>query len=143
MLPSRSSTELAADQHIAGAEAHLAFGDSLRAAAGADPGAVEDPTVVGWAITALFYCAVHAVRAYLVAAKGVRVSAHEDMKRYLADYPELRKTSSAYSTLKQESESARYYLNSNFRWKDYDELRKDAARVLATWKPKVVESRTK
>lgn len=129
--PSSASRDLTAQQHLAGAEANLAFATQLRTAGAADW------IVVGWAITALFYSAVHALRAYLLARHGVRVAAHEDMRRLLEAHPELRRTHTAYNHLKQQSESARYYLNPAFTWADYDLLRKDADRVLVTWRPLV------
>lgn len=116
---------------MAGAEANLVFAAGLRAAA------VQDHVVIGWAITALFYSSVHAVRAYLLARHDVRVAAHEDMRSLLQKHPELKKTHTAYYHLKQQSESARYYLNQAFTWSDYDSLRRDAERVLATWRPLV------
>lgn len=133
MAPSPSSTnqELTAQQHWAGAEANLVFAGKLRSAE------AQDYVVVGWAITALFYSAVHAVRAYLLAHHGVRVVAHEDMRRMLESHPELRRTHTSYNHLKQQSESARYYLNQSFTWADYDKLLKDAERVLSTWRSHV------
>ena len=128
------SNELTAVQHLEGAKAHLAFADAL-AAAGATT--TEDPVAVGWAITALFYSAVHCVRAYLVSAKKAKVVSHEDFRRLEREFPELNASRAPYQTLKQQSESARYYLNKNFTWADYQKLRRDAARVLNTWEPRV------
>jgi hypothetical protein len=132
--PSSASKELTALQHLAGAKANLAFAGGLRTAQ------ATDSVVVGWAITALFYSAVHAVRAYLLARHGVRVAAHEDMRSLLQLHPELRRTHTAYNHLKQQSESARYYLNPAFTWSDYDSLLKDAERILTTWGPHVKDA---
>lgn len=129
------SPELTAERHLEGARCNIAYADSLRDAHVSD--AEVDPMVVGWAITALFYAAVHAVRAYLRHAKGVVVSSHEDIRKFEEKYPELRRTEVPYKHLKQQSESARYYLNSRFTWTDYEELRKDAVRVLKVWESKI------
>jgi uncharacterized protein (UPF0332 family) len=126
--------ELTARQHLSGAEANLAFADQLHRTQG------NDFVVVGWAITALFYAAVHAVRAYLLARHGIRVAAHEDMRRLLQEHPELKRTHTSYNHLKQQSESARYYLNPAFTWSDYESLLKDAQKVLATWKPLITRT---
>ncbi len=107
----------------------MAFADALRA------GPNADPATVGWAITALFYAAVHAVRAYVLEHHGIRVVSHEDVRRLRHRFPELRKTESKYAHLKQQSEAARYYLSDHFTWADFDELRRDAEMVLKTWLP--------
>lgn len=132
MAPSPSSTDLAAAQrHAAGAVRNLDFARALRGAG------ATDATTVGWAITALFYAAVHAVRAYLMHAHGEVVTSHEDLRHLPAKYPELKRTLSKYSYLKQESESARYYLNEKFTWADFDKIDPQAVLVLKTWLPKV------
>jgi hypothetical protein len=115
------------DQHVAGIDDHLAFGEYLRQSGR------NDPTTVGWGITALFYSAIHAVRGYLQANHRERVSSHNDMRRFYDKYPELRKTKDEYDELKQQSQSARYYLNPNFDWSDYDELKKSALKIQDAW----------
>jgi hypothetical protein len=131
MVHSPSSDESAgADVHVRAVADHIAFGDWLKASGR------DDATAVGWAITALFYAALHAVRAYLKACKSVDVSSHDDFKAYERQYPELKKTALDYNFLKQESQSARYYCNPNFTWSNFDELRKKAERVAGIWVPK-------
>lgn len=125
------SPNLTAERHIRGAKNNLAFGDALKASG------QNDPTTVGWAITALFYSAVHTVRAYLLARHKVVVSSHEDVRSFESKYPELKRTSPSYRHLKQQSEKARYYLFERFTWDDYIDLRVDAQRVLSTWEAKV------
>jgi hypothetical protein len=117
-------------RHLEGAEVNLAFGDALRKAGASDPAAV------GWAITALFYSALHVVRAY-AATKGDVITSHEDMRSLIHARPELKSTHPSYQNLKQQSEKWRYYLDKQFTWADYDEIRKHADRILKTWKPKV------
>lgn len=130
MPPSPSSTDLAkAQRHAAGAVRNLDFARSLRT------GQATDPTTVGWAITALFYAAVHAVRAHLVHRHGEVVTSHEDLRHLKDKYTELNRTLSKYSYLKQQSESARYYLNDSFTWADFDKIDPQAVLVLKTWLP--------
>jgi HEPN domain-containing protein len=117
-------------KHLQGADDQLAHADWLHSSSGR-----SDSTTVGWAITSLFYAAVHAVRAYLVSEKGEKVTAHAEMRGFYEKYPELKKTKSAYDLLKQESEGARYYLT-KFTWEDFAKLRPDARKVIAVWGPK-------
>jgi hypothetical protein len=128
-VPSASDRE-AARFHLAGVAKQLEHAEFLRASGR------DDHTTVGWAITALFYCAVHVIRAYLTGVKGVTVSAHEDMHRCYREFPELTKTRAEYQLLKQESEAARYYLSDKFTWTDYDKLRSRLGKIEAVWNPK-------
>ena len=128
---SERSPELTAQRHLDGARQNIEFGDRLSETGD------EDPIVVGWAITALFYSAVHSVRAMLLAKHKVVASSHEDVRAYERQYPELKRTNTSYRHLKQQSESARYYLNRRFTWKDYRTLRNDAVRIQKTWEPVV------
>ena len=93
-----------------------------------------DAVTVGWAITALFYAALHSVRGYLKACKQVDVTSHDDFKALVHTHTELKRTSVEYDLLKQESQSARYYCNPNFTWADVDELRKKAEKIANTWR---------
>jgi hypothetical protein len=130
MPPSSSSTwEDAARRHLDSVEKNLTFADWLK---GTER---TDPTTIGWAITVLFYAAVHAVRAYLAARHEVVVTAHIDMRQHVATYPELRRTKADYEQLKQQSESARYYGDECFTWQDFDKLKQTAVRIRSTWKP--------
>ena len=118
-----------------GGQVHLeAVGAHLEYAAFLKSTLRDDPVTVGWAITALFYAAVHSVRGYLKACKQIDVSSHDDFRQWIQKYPELKRTSSEYDLLKQQSQSARYYCNPNFTWTDVDVLRKKAEKVAATWR---------
>jgi hypothetical protein len=128
--PSSDDVATGADTHLRAVQDHIAFGDALKATGRADA------TTVGWAITALFYAALHAVRAYLKACKQVDVASHGDFKGYERQFPELRRTALDYNHLKQESQSARYYCNPNFTWDNFDDLRRKAERVANVWVPK-------
>ena len=121
------SPELTAERHFEGAKATLALADSMHAARD------DRRFAVGWAITMLFYTAVHAVRGYLLARHRVVVSSHEDIRKYEKEHPELAKMQAPYKELKQQSEAVRYYLNEKFTWDDYAHLRSRAARVLDHW----------
>ncbi|MBI4702052.1 MAG: hypothetical protein HY744_13015 [Deltaproteobacteria bacterium] len=136
MVPAESEAGVRGDvqRYLEGAASNLGFADWLKSTGR------DDPTTVGWAITAAFYAAVHAVRAYLLARHGVRVGAHTDMPGLQAQHPELNNTARDYNMLKQESQSARYYLNQRFTWADFDKLRAKAARVQATWRPKTEQA---
>lgn len=113
-----SSTEsLSARTHLDGADANVRFGESLAQSPGADA------TALGWAITALFYASVHETRAYLVARHAKRVVAHDDMRGLWDQHPEMRPAKAPYTELKQQSESARYYLNPAFLPEDFEYLK--------------------
>jgi hypothetical protein len=114
--------------HLAAVDAHLAHAERLKATGDADP------VMVGWAITALFYAALHAVRGYLRACKDVEVTSHDEFKNLIHAYPELKRTNEDYDNLKQQSQSARYYCNPNFTWADYEHLRRKALRIASMWK---------
>ncbi len=130
MAPSPSSDQTGAETHLRAVTEHIAHGEWLKSSGR------TDATTVGWAITALFYAALHSVRAYLKACKNVDVSSHDDFKAYERQFPELKKTALDYNFLKQESQSARYYCNPNFTWTNFDDLRKKAERVAGIWVPK-------
>lgn len=122
--------EVGGEVHLRAVREHLAHGDFLKTTGR------SDPVTVGWAITALFYSALHAVRAYLKACKDVDVTSHEDYQAHARRFPELNRTQRDYDLLKQQSHSARYYCNPNFAWQDYESLRQKANRVANTWVPK-------
>jgi hypothetical protein len=60
-----------------------------------------------WAMTALFYSAVHLVLAYVVQSGGT-VTSHGERRSFIHGNPELRSILSAYNELKILSENARY-----------------------------------
>ncbi len=61
----------------------------------------------GWAITALFYAALHLVQAYLV-SEDLAVTTHAARRAILARTPVLAAIEGAYAGLKWASEQARY-----------------------------------
>lgn len=131
--PSASEADRAEGRkHLQAVEDHVAHGDFLKATGR------TDVITIGWAITALFYSAVHALRAYLRACKGVTIASHDDFHTQQRIYPELNRTKVEYDLLKQESQSARYYCG-EFTWEDFDKLRAKANKVANTWRNKTNE----
>jgi hypothetical protein len=95
------------------------------------------PEHCGWAVTAIFYAAVHFVRAYLTSVKGCVITRHEDLRTKYDEYPELRRVKAAYEHLKQQSEKARYYATP-FALTDVTSLRRQLETVSKTiipWLP--------
>ena len=71
----------------------------------------DDPTALQWAVTAVFYSALHGLTAHLL-ARSVNVSSHTSRRRALHD-PKNQVPSSirfAYAALEVESRGARYEL---------------------------------
>jgi hypothetical protein len=52
----------------------------------------------------------------------VRLESHDEMRRQWERYPEMSGARVPYTTLKQQSEAARYYLKGDFRAGDLDHL---------------------
>lgn len=93
----------------------------------------------GWAITALFYSAVHFMRAYLAAHHGVQIASHDAMHELWNRFPELRKVKVEYVHLKQTSEAFRYYLQ-DFDAQDVIDTRRHLAKVRGVLEPKIVRA---
>lgn len=125
-----SSTDPSARAHLDGADANVAFGEMLANAHG------TDAVAVGWAVVAMFYAAIHETRAYLVARHGMRVVAHEDMRRVWTDHPEMSPAKAPYTDLKQQSESVRYYLNRQFTSHDVAHFKGRYELVRSVLRPK-------
>ena len=70
-----------------------------------------NPTYVQWAVTAIFYCAVHCMQAHLV-QHGRSPRTHEARGRLIADprYGVPIDVQTAYELLSQRSRAARYDL---------------------------------
>lgn len=71
----------------------------------------QDETVIQWAVTVMFYSALHAITAYLV-VRGVSVGSHDDRSLALAD-PQNgvpNHVFAAYQHLKRRSVDARYLM---------------------------------
>ena len=111
----------------------LAFGHLLYADALATRKLGDDPVIVGWAITGLFYSSLHVVRAYLTARHGFEVREHRDMDEVWRRFPEVAKIRRTYDLLKQESQTARYYGGPHFTWNDFSRLRQTALSINAPW----------
>jgi len=65
------------------------------------------PTSVGWALTALFYSALHYVEAFN-AKYNCHFSKHEDLNRDISRNPQLQKIFEDYKDLSNFSWNARY-----------------------------------
>ncbi|MGH9343341.1 MAG: hypothetical protein ACRD19_06230 [Terriglobia bacterium] len=76
---------------------------------------------VDWAITILFYAAVHYIDAYL-AARGRRAQAHDQREREIADDPILAQVWENYRQLKRMSRDARYEM-AEYRKNDLEKAR--------------------
>jgi hypothetical protein len=66
-----------------------------------------DSGYAGWAITALFYAALHLVDAHL-AIEGFHPESHAVRDNYVAFWPTLKPIFEHYRELKQRSEDSRY-----------------------------------
>jgi hypothetical protein len=121
--------DLTTQEHLQIAKQNLEFGDWLQSSGR------NDPTTVGWAVTALFYAALHEIRAYLLAHHQVKIGDHQELRRFEVDYPELKRTSQDYHQLKIDSELARYNTGT-FSWQDYVELRTNVERIIRCWRHK-------
>lgn len=86
--------------HLRASEDHEAF--ARRALARGDE------ADLGWALVAVFYAALHCVRAYF-ATHGAEVSSHEDGERQFRGRPEIMRCFASYKALKEMSEGFRYF----------------------------------
>lgn len=89
---------------------------------------------VRWAITALFYSAMHALDAYMLGRHGEVPSEHRDRWPWFRDrrYPELKRFAHDYKELYDNSRDARYY-PVVFTWGDYDKLRVRSRHMIDRW----------
>jgi len=90
----------------------------------------------GWAITALFYAAVHYVRSYLVVRHQRHVEAHEAMRQVWREFPEMQRIRSEYELLKKESEQFRYYLV-QFSTDDFKKLQTKLDKIKTVLEPRI------
>ena len=86
------------DEHLLKAEGNRRFAYALRPA---------NPVVSGWAITVLFYSALHYVEAYN-AKYNCHFGTHDDLKRDISRNPQLSAIYDDYSDLLNFSWNARY-----------------------------------
>jgi hypothetical protein len=115
-------------------EDHLHLADELLALAAWGAAArPDDGLAVGWAVTQVFYAAVHGLSACVLARHGVRAPAHQDRGRWFNEYPELRKGEAwDYRALKQASEGSRYR-GVPYTAAQYAAHRTTAERLIAHW----------
>lgn len=86
-------------EHLAGAQKNEAFAINL-----------HQQGHFGWAVTVMFYSAVHYTRGYLASCHGLRVVRHDDMKGLWKTFTDLAQIRSSYDLLKEKSHAHRYYL---------------------------------
>ena len=93
------------DDHLGQARRNLALAEYLLREHAADP------TYVQWAVTAIFYCAVHCMQAHVM-QQGQRPRTHEARGRLIANpaYGVPLDVQTAYELLSQRSRAARYDL---------------------------------
>lgn len=93
------------DDHLDQARRNLKLAEDLLREHGADP------TYVQWAVTAIFYCAVHCIQAHLM-RHGRAPRTHEARGTLIADprYGVPIDVQTAYELLSQRSRAARYDL---------------------------------
>jgi uncharacterized protein (UPF0332 family) len=84
--------------HVIKAESNATFAKSLSLAQQAE---------IDWALTALFYAALHYVEAYL-ATQNTHLRSHENRNKMVGTESNLRKTFKEYSHLKYFGYNARY-----------------------------------
>jgi uncharacterized protein (UPF0332 family) len=106
-------------EHLRIAQEFLAFAAWLRQSGR------DDAVTVGWAITNIYYAALHTASAYVLARHGVRAESHADRDRWFRPngFPELSRLDRAdYFELKRQSEAQRYR-GEQFTWADFERLR--------------------
>ena len=121
------SSDLDVAGHLALAREQIAYADWLATSGRADP------VTVGWAITAVYYAALHAASGYVLARHGDRVATHADRDRWFrpGGFPEFSRVDRTdYLDLKRQSEAARYH-GQIFGWPDFAKLRARAAQFVA------------
>jgi len=101
----------------------------LAAARGVGPGARP-----GWAITAAFYAALHAISAYVLVRHNERVNPHQDRSHWFKKYPELAGNQLAFTSLKKQSEAFRYDF-APYTWDDADRSVAAPRQIVAKWAP--------
>jgi hypothetical protein len=82
---------------------------------------MADSADFDWAVTVLFYAALHLVQVYIV-RKGVRVENHWERDRYILASAELRPILDSYRALRVHSENTRYKCR-KFLQSEFDEIR--------------------
>lgn len=98
-MPAEEVTD-AVRKHLRASADHEAFARRVLARS-----ADED---LGWALVAVFYAALHSVRAYF-ATQGAEVSSHEEGEGQFRKRPEIMRCFVRYKALKEMSEGYRYF----------------------------------
>jgi uncharacterized protein (UPF0332 family) len=98
------------EQHLAQAERNRELAEGLAASADYD-----------WAVTALFYSALHLVQAYSL-TQGAIVSNHSERARWMRGRRDMTVIAEDYHILRGRSEDARYDCR-NFSGRQYEDLR--------------------
>ncbi len=111
MRPSRGD-------HLRKAERNRDFADRLPK---------SDPTQIGWALTALFYSALHYVEGYL-AAFGFYTGNHKVLREEIDGNPQLQALSDDYQELFDYSYNARYRMR-NYAPADFSKARAAFSRI--------------
>lgn len=70
---------------------------------------LDTPTQVGWAITALFYSALHAINAYF-AQSHIKCFDHDGRGEQIMNDPKISKIYEDYRELRSLSQNARYHM---------------------------------
>ena len=102
------------DEHLAQARANEEFADFLLAH--------DDDRYLGWAVTSVFYAAVHYGRAFLRAKGGPAITSHPGFETHFVRLARDQSLYNLYRRLKDESERARYDCAS-YTKTDIDELK--------------------
>jgi hypothetical protein len=84
----------------------------------------------GWAVTALFYAALHLCQAYL-RAQGLTVESHWARQREMRTSQELRPILHHYRALRMDSEEARYDCR-RFSREEYESIRNGSFTTVTT-----------
>lgn len=115
-------------------EDHLRVADELFELAAWLIAARPEGFANGWAVTHVFYAAVHALSACVLARHGVRAPAHQDRFHWFREYPELRKSEAwDYRLLKTASEESRYR-GQRYTVAQYTEFRATAEKLCKHWR---------
>lgn len=102
-------------EHIAQAQDNEAFADFLLAQ--------NNERFLGWAVTSVFYAAVHYGRAFLRAQGGPAITSHPGFETHFVRLARDQSLYNLYRRLKDESERARYDC-ANYNKIDIDELKR-------------------
>jgi hypothetical protein len=83
-----------------------------------------------WAVTAMFYAALHLCQAYLIRA-GLEANSHGSRDRQMLASPQLRPILDQYRALRNDSQEARYECR-RFSLEEYESIREGSFTILTT-----------